>query len=157
ARGADRRRRLAEPDQESWPSALGGGCPLPRPRNSDAQLRKRTTAETNKVESYNNFSSWCRFGNAGVIAANDPAEQEKILKFSTLMTNAVIFHTTVDMMTVIRELIAEGWQITPADLAVLSRYVTARIQRFGVYATDEIALTPEPFNAHLGIDLAAAS
>jgi hypothetical protein len=36
-------------------------------------------------------------------------------------------------------------------------YVTAGIQRFGVYATDEIALTPEPFNAHLGIDLAAAS
>ncbi len=86
---------------------------------SDAQLRRRTTAETNKVESYNNFSSWCRFGNAGVIAANDPEEQEKILKFSTLMTNAVIFHTTLDMMTVIRELIAEGWQITPADLAVL--------------------------------------
>ena len=55
------------------------------------------------------------------------------------------------------KLIAEGWQITPADLAVLSPYVTARIQRFGVYATDEIALTPEPFNAHLGIDLAAAS
>jgi hypothetical protein len=58
------------------------------------------------------------------------------------MTNAVIFHTTLDMMTVIRELIAEGWQITPADLAVLSPYVTARIQRFGVYATDEIA--PDP-------------
>ena len=44
-----------------------------------------------------------------------------------------------------------------ADLVVLSPYVTARIQRFGAYATDEIALTPEPFNAHLGIDLAAAS
>ena len=88
-----------------------------------------------------------------MIAANDPDEQEKILKFSTLLTNAVIFHTTLDMMTVIRELIAEGWQITPADLAVLSPYVTARIQRFGVYATDEIALTPEPFNAHLGVDL----
>ena len=124
---------------------------------SDAQLRRRSTAETDKVESCNNFSSWCRIGNAGVIAANDLAEQEKILKFSTLMTNAVIFHTTLDMMTVIRELIAEGWQITPADLAVLSPYVTARIQRFGVYATDEIALTPEPFNAHLDIDLAAAS
>ena len=124
---------------------------------SDAQLRRRTTAETSKVESCNNFSSWCRFGNAGVIAANDPEEQEKILKFSTLMTNAVIFHTTLDMMTVIRELIAEGWQITPADLAVLSPYATAPIQRFGVYATDEIALTPEPFTVHLGIDLAAAS
>ena len=124
---------------------------------SDAQLRRRTTAETNKVESYNRFSSWCRFGNAGVIAANDPAEQEKILKFSTLLANAVIFHTTVDMMTVIRELIGEGWQITPGDLAVLSPYVTARIQRFGVYATDEIALTPEPFSARLGIDLADPS
>jgi len=123
---------------------------------SDAQLRRRTTAETSKVESCNNFSSWCRFGNHGVIAANDPEEQEKILKFSTLLANAVIFHTTVDMTTVIRALIAEGWQITPADLAVLSPYVTARIQRFGVYATDEIALTPEPFNAHLSIDLAAS-
>ena len=88
---------------------------------SDAQLRRRTTAETNKVESYNNFSSWCRFGNAGVIAANDPEEQEKILKFSTLMTNAVIFHTTLDMMTVIRELIAEGWQITPPTSSCFPR------------------------------------
>ena len=61
------------------------------------------------------------------------------------------------MMTVIRELIGEGWQVTPEDLAVLSPYVTARIQHFGVYATDEIALTPEPFNARLGIDLAAPS
>jgi TnpA family transposase len=39
---------------------------------SDAQLRRRTTAETNKVESYNNFSSWCRFGNGGVIAPQRP-------------------------------------------------------------------------------------
>ena len=124
---------------------------------SDAQLRRRTTAETNKVESYNRFSSWCRFGNAGVIAANDPDEQEKILKFSTLLTNAVIFHTTVDMMSVIRDLAAEGWHIIPEDLAVLSPYLTARIQRFGVYATDEIALTPEPFNTHLGIDVATTS
>ena len=46
---------------------------------SDPQLRPRTTAETNKVESYNRFSAWCRFGNAGVIADNDPDEQEKIL------------------------------------------------------------------------------
>jgi hypothetical protein len=32
-----------------------------------------------------------------VIADNDPEEQEKVLKFSTLLTNAVIFHTTLDM------------------------------------------------------------
>src|SRR5271165_2453954 len=35
---------------------------------SDPQLRARTTAATNKAESYNNFAAWCRFGNGGVIA-----------------------------------------------------------------------------------------
>lgn len=50
-----------------------------------------------------------------------------------------------------------AWTITPEDLTVLSPYLTARIQRFGVYATDEVALTPEPFDARLGFDLAAAS
>ena len=123
---------------------------------SDPKLRRRTTAATNKVESYNKFSTWCRFGNSGVIADNDPEEQEKIVKFSTLLTNAVIFHTTLDMMMVIRELISEGWEITAEDLAVLSPYLAARIQRFGVYATDEITLTPEPFDAHLDVDLAMA-
>jgi hypothetical protein len=46
--------------------------------------------------------------------------------------------------------------IRQEDLAVLSPYVTARIQRFGVYATDEIALTPEPFNIHLGVAATAS-
>ncbi|MEV6597948.1 hypothetical protein AB0M36_13870 [Actinoplanes sp. NPDC051346] len=61
------------------------------------------------------------------------------------------------MITVIRELIAEGWQITGEDLAVLSPHLTANIQRFGVYATDEVALAPDAYNAHLGVELAAAA
>jgi TnpA family transposase len=122
---------------------------------SDPQLRRRTTAATNKVESYNNFSAWCRFGNEGRVRDNDPAEQEKQIKFSTLLTNAVIFHTTLDMMTVLRQLAAEGWEIRPEDLAVLSPYLTMRINRFGVYATDEISVMPAEYDAHLpGIDLA---
>lgn len=111
---------------------------------SDKALRVRTTAATNKVESYNNFSNWCRFGYGGVIADNDPAEQEKIVEFATLLTNCVVFHTTLDMMMVLRELISEGWDITAADLSTLSPYLTARIQRFGIYATDEIAITQPP-------------
>ena len=54
-----------------------------------------------------------------MIADNDPAEQET-LKFSTLLTNAVIFYTTLDMSTTIRELGAGEWEITLEDLAVLS-------------------------------------
>ena len=85
-------------------------------------LRARTTAATNKVESYNQFVAWCRFGNRGIIADNDPDEQERIVKFSTLLANCVIFHSAVDMTTVIRDLAAEGWTITAEDLATLSPY-----------------------------------
>jgi hypothetical protein len=120
---------------------------------SDAQLRTRTTAATNKVESYNQFVSWCRFGNHGVIADNDPDEQEKIVKFSTLLANCVIFHTAVDMTVVIRDLVAEGWRITAEDLAALSPYLTAHIQRFGTYATDEVTLAPDAYDARLGVEL----
>ncbi|MDI5905004.1 MULTISPECIES: Tn3 family transposase [Streptomyces] len=121
---------------------------------SDPQLRRRTTAATSKVESYNNFSAWCRFGDEGRVRDNDPAEQEKHIKFSTLLTDAVIFHTTLDMMSVLRQLAAEGWETKPEDLAVLSPYETMRINRFGVYATDEITITPEQYDAHLpDIDL----
>jgi hypothetical protein len=35
----------------------------------------------------------------------------------------------------------------------LSPNLTARIQRFGVYATDEIALTPDAYDARLGVNL----
>jgi len=58
---------------------------------------------------------------------------------------------------VIREVIGEGWEITGEDLAVLSPYLTARIQRFGVYATDEVTLTPDAYDAHLDVDLAIAT
>ncbi|MFE4370928.1 Tn3 family transposase [Streptomyces sp. NPDC056835] len=44
---------------------------------SDAPLRRRVTAATNKVESFNRFSQWIGFGNRGVIADNDPIEQER--------------------------------------------------------------------------------
>jgi hypothetical protein len=40
---------------------------------------------------------------------------------------------------------------------VLSPYLTAHIQRFGVYATDEVDLAPDAYNAHLGVELAAAA
>ncbi|WP_326823690.1 Tn3 family transposase [Streptosporangium sp. NBC_01756] len=37
-------------------------------------VRRRIAAVTNKVEGFNGFSAWLRFGNDGVIADNDPAE-----------------------------------------------------------------------------------
>ncbi len=83
---------------------------------SDPQLREQVTAAINKVEAFNGYSAWLRFGGE-VIERNDPAEQEKILKFNSLLANCVIFHITLDMMDVIRDLQREGHTISIQDLA----------------------------------------
>jgi hypothetical protein len=49
---------------------------------SEPKLREEITAATNKAEAYNGFSAWLMFGNE-VITRNDPAGQEKILKFNS--------------------------------------------------------------------------
>ncbi|MEV6158536.1 Tn3 family transposase [Nonomuraea sp. NPDC052129] len=74
---------------------------------ADPALRARITAVSNKVESYNGLSKWLGFG--GVLADNDPEEQEKLIKFNTLLASLVVFHNTLD--------ISEGWSITAAQLA----------------------------------------
>ena len=43
-----------------------------------------------------------------MIAENDPAEQEKSVKWNSLLCNLIVFHTAIDMMEVIRQLVAEG-------------------------------------------------
>ena len=63
---------------------------------SEPELRAHIDAATNKVESYNNFSGWLAFGSEQ-IEGNDPAEQEKIIKFNTLLANCVLFQIAVDM------------------------------------------------------------
>ncbi|MEU9999165.1 Tn3 family transposase [Streptomyces sp. NPDC050848] len=72
---------------------------------TDAPLRRRVTAATNKVESFNRFSQWVGFGNRGVIADNDPVEQEKAMKSNALLTNAVIFHNALDIAEIVRQLL----------------------------------------------------
>ncbi|MEU1801549.1 Tn3 family transposase [Streptomyces sp. NPDC019937] len=82
---------------------------------SDAPLRRRVTAATNKVEASNGFSQWIGFGNGGVITDNDPVEQEKTAKFNALLTNAVIFHNALDIAEIVRQLQEEGWEIDPEE------------------------------------------
>nr|WP_281287005.1 transposase [Nonomuraea turkmeniaca] len=119
---------------------------------SDAPLRRRVTAATNKVEAYNGFAEWLHFGQRGVIADNDPIEQEKAMKYNSLLTNCVIFHNTLDIADVVRQLQAEGWKIEPEDLAEVSPYLTEHIMRFGEYSTHELGITPEAYEPRLDID-----
>jgi hypothetical protein len=73
----------------------------------------------------------------------------------SLLANCVIFHTALDMTDVLRQLLAEGWQpeqgkdITAADIAQLSPYLTAHISRFGLYATDVLRRRPDDFDPDL--------
>ncbi len=115
---------------------------------SEPDLREEITAQTNKVESCQGFSAWLRFGHEA-IERNDPAEQEKIIKFNTLLANCVIFHTALDMTAVLRQLAKEGWPVTPAAAVALSPYIRKRIKRFGEYATDGLIDPPDAFDPHL--------
>jgi hypothetical protein len=119
---------------------------------TDPQMRRRVTAATNKVEAYNGFSDWVRFGNRGVITDNDPVEQEKAVKFNALLTNCLIFHNTLDIADAVRELQAEGWKVEPEDLAEVSPYLTEKIMRFGEYSTHELDLPPGAYEPHLDVD-----
>ncbi|WSD74749.1 transposase (plasmid) [Streptomyces sp. NBC_01591] len=84
------------------------------------------TAATNKVEAFNGFSDWVRFGQRGTVAANNPVEQEKDVKFTSLLANLVIFHNTLDIADVVRELQAEAFVRGRGTRA-------ARIQRRSVH------------------------
>ncbi|MFE2679692.1 Tn3 family transposase [Streptomyces hygroscopicus] len=66
------------------------------------------TAATNKVEAFNGFSQWLGFGNRGVLADNDPVEQEKAMECDALLTTAGIFHNALDIAEIVRQLLEEG-------------------------------------------------
>ena len=117
---------------------------------SDIELREQITATTNKVEAYNGFSKWLFFGGDGVIADNDPEEQEKVIKYNDLVANAVIFQNVVDQTRILRMLKEEGFPINREDVATLSPYVTSHIKRFGDYIIDSNAI-PEPIDPTLPI------
>ncbi|WP_327228668.1 transposase [Streptomyces platensis] len=119
---------------------------------SDPALRRRVTAATNRTEAFNVFSQWIGFGNRGVIADNDPVEQEKAMKFNALLTNAVIFHNALDIAEIVRQLLEEGWKIEPEDLAHISPYLTEHINRFGEYSTHELGIQPEAYDPKLDVD-----
>lgn len=117
---------------------------------SDIQLREQITATTNKVEAYNGFSKWVFFGGEGVIAENDPEEQEKRIKYKDLVANVIIFQNVVDMTYALRELKREGYTINREDVAALSPYLTRHIKRFGDYYID-LGNVPQPLEVEMPV------
>ena len=100
-------------------------------------------AATTKIESYNSFLDWITFGGDGIVKPRDPVEQEKRIKYTDLVANAVMLHNVADMTDVIHQLAQDGFNITKPMLARLSPYPTGHIKRFGDYVLD-MDSTPEP-------------
>ena len=90
-----------------------------------------------------------------MLADNDPAEQEKLIKLNTLLANLVIFHNALDIMDVVRELVAEGWLITADQLGAMSPVPDAPTSAGSAPTPPTTSPDqPEAFNARLGVDLA---
>ncbi|MEU7633029.1 Tn3 family transposase [Nocardia sp. NPDC049220] len=99
-----------------------------------------------KVEPYPGFATWLSSGNNGVLTDNDPDEQAKLIKFSTLLANLAIFHNALDITDVVRRHVADGWTMTANQHAALSPYLRAHISRLGAYATDELTRQHDPLD-----------
>ena len=110
---------------------------------ANPHLRQQITDKTNKVEAYNGFAKWLFFGGEGIIAENDPEEQEKMIKYNDLVANAVIFQNVVDQSRILAELVTEGFPVHQDDVATLSPYPTSHLKRFGDYVVD-VDTPPQP-------------
>ena len=64
---------------------------------ADRELRQQITEMTNKVESYNGFAQWIFFGGEGILAKNDPEEQEKLIKYNDLVAKRKVIRSNVRM------------------------------------------------------------
>ena len=111
---------------------------------SNSNIRHTIRAETTKIEAYNDFLDWVSFGGP-VITSGDPVEQEKQLKYASLVANAVMLSNVADLTAVLVSMAKDGYPISPELAACLSPYGRDHIRRFGQYALDMDDL-PDPLD-----------
>jgi TnpA family transposase len=111
---------------------------------SDPGIRRTIRAETTKIESYNDFLDWITFGGP-VIKSGDPVEQEKQLKYASLVANAIMLANVADLTGALSSMAADGHPVTPELAASTSPYIRRHIRRFGKYDIDMEDL-PEPLS-----------
>ncbi|MEC5383980.1 Tn3 family transposase, partial [Aurantimonas sp. C2-6-R+9] len=111
---------------------------------SDPQTRRTIRAETTKIESYNDFLDWISFGGA-VVKSADPVEQEKQIKYASLVANAIMLSNVADLTTVLTAMARDNHPVTPELVAAISPYTREHIRRFGRYVLDMDDI-PEPLN-----------
>ncbi|MBA8903109.1 Tn3 family transposase [Phyllobacterium sp. P30BS-XVII] len=111
---------------------------------SDPETRHTIRAETTKIESYNDFLDWITFGGP-VIKSGDPVEQEKQLKYASLIANTIMLSNVTDLTEVMADMAVDGHPVTPELAASISPYSREHIRRFGKLTLD-MDEVPPPLN-----------
>ena len=79
-----------------------------------------------------------------MVRSGDPVEQEKQLKYASLVANAVMLSNVVDLSEVLSVMAKEGQPVTAALAARISPYIRDHIRRFGRFALDMTQLPKTP-------------
>ena len=89
-----------------------------------------------------------------MIKSGDPVEQEKQLKYASLVANAIMLSNVADM-TESASMAEDGHPVTPGLVACLSPYMREHIRRFGQYVLDMDdlpgPLNPQPLPVRAGL------
>jgi TnpA family transposase len=102
---------------------------------SSVEVRRTIRAKTTKVEAFNDFLDWISFGGP-VVKSGDPVEQEKQLKYASLVANTIMLSNVADMSGVLASMAEDKHPVTPELVAHLSPYTREHIRRFGQYVLD---------------------
>ena len=102
---------------------------------SSVEVRRTIRGETTKIEAFNDFLDWVSFGGP-VVKSGDPVEQEKQLKYASLVANTIMLCNVADMTGVLSSMAEDQHPVTPGLVAHLSPYAREHIRRFGQYVLD---------------------
>lgn len=102
----------------------------------DVELRKTIHRATNKSEQFNGFMRLVFFGGEGVVAENLRHEQQKLVKWAHLAANLIILHNVNEMTRILRELEAEGFELSEESMAGTSPFRMGHLNRFGLMLVD---------------------
>jgi repressor of nif and glnA expression len=80
-----------------------------------------------------------------VVRSGDPVEQEKQLKYVSLVTNPVMLFKVADLTDVLSAMAKNGHSVTPALVASLSPYIREHTSRFSRSVLDMTDL-PDPLD-----------
>ena len=96
---------------------------------SSVDIRRTIRAETRKSKATTTSSMGLIGG--PVIKSGDPVEQEKQLKYASLVANAIMLSNVADLTEALAAMAEDGQPVTPGLVACLSPYMREHIRRFG--------------------------